>query len=236
MRYIKAVGALVVVVVHVGCGQEKPQPEPGLRAQPERRSGPPSREELLKSVSPEDAKKWSEFRLPSPPAVESPEARAAAAAARGERVAAEVAKNDFLRVLGYRTTSPDTYGPRPARSAPPHPGLDVRMQIDDLSGAPGQPPPDGWIATKIRAAYMGRLKACYRRALDSAPSAAGPVTVAFIIGPLGTVMRVVRYVSEIIDLDFEACIEASVRRWWFQKPSDGKPAFVSVTLSFSAPR
>lgn len=86
------------------------------------------------------------------------------------------------------------------------------------------------VMRKIQSAYMSGLKRCHRELLKRDPTAGGRVTLKFMVGPSG---RVVRVKATGFDSGVDRCIETRANSWRFgiPKDEDGEPTDATFKIS-----
>ncbi|MBK9000044.1 MAG: AgmX/PglI C-terminal domain-containing protein [Myxococcales bacterium] len=106
-------------------------------------------------------------------------------------------------------------GPRPEA----HPGPPV------VSGSPVSD------AARVVAGLRSGFRACYKRALDERPEAAGGVRVTIQVGPGGEVRDVAASATGTLPPSVASCVAARTRQASFQPPSGGA-AVIVVPVTF----
>lgn len=86
------------------------------------------------------------------------------------------------------------------------------------------------VLRKIRTAYMSGLKRCHKDLLKRDPSAGGTVTLKFMVGESG---RVVRVKANGFDPGVDRCIEQRAKSWRFGVPKDSDGDATDATFQVS---
>lgn len=115
----------------------------------------------------------------------------------------------------------DIFGARASEGPIPR----VSLETPTVKGAI-----DGDIVRRIFRAHINEIRHCYNQALARNPETAGRVVVELEIGVAGTVEKAEAASTSFADDDLGTCIRATVRRWRFPKPDDGRIIHVSVPL------
>ena len=86
------------------------------------------------------------------------------------------------------------------------------------------------ILTVIRA-NLNQIRLCYEQLLDRSPSAAGKLSVDFVIGANGRVAKIeIAPGATITDSTMQRCVTEKIQRWDFPKPRG--PISVDVKYPF----
>jgi hypothetical protein len=83
------------------------------------------------------------------------------------------------------------------------------------------------VIARIVRQHESEIKYCYEQELSKAPSLAGKIAVAFIIGGTGDVSDATVSESTLNDPSLENCIALHIRRWRFPAPNGGGQVFVT---------
>lgn len=86
------------------------------------------------------------------------------------------------------------------------------------------------VVRRVIRRHVNEVRYCYESSLARRPDLMGRVTVAFVIGPTGTVVGSSVANSTVEDPAVGACIAQAVRRWTFPAPDGG--GVVQVTYPF----
>lgn len=76
--------------------------------------------------------------------------------------------------------------------------------------------------SKVINRHLGRVRACYTKALKANPNINGRLYVQFIVGPNGRVKGVSKLSSTVDSSEMEQCILGSVLTWVFPQPENGE--------------
>ncbi len=107
----------------------------------------------------------------------------------------------------------------------------------NISIPPGDPAVSGGLtAQEIMAvirANLNQIRHCYEQLLQRSPSAAGKITVNFVVSTSGGVQTVNVQDSSIDDASMRGCVTGRISRWAFPKPRGGQPVTVSYPFVFN---
>lgn len=91
---------------------------------------------------------------------------------------------------------------------------------------------DRHIIRRIVRNHINEVRHCYNEALTRDPTAAGRVTMQFVISPTGAVSNAVVGDSDIEDAELGRCIAKAVKRWTFPVSADAGNALVNYPFVF----
>ncbi|EYF01088.1 AgmX/PglI C-terminal domain-containing protein [Chondromyces apiculatus] len=84
---------------------------------------------------------------------------------------------------------------------------------------PGKLPPE--VIRRVVQRHVGRIHACYNKALANDPMLEGRVTVRFTIGKDGSVTQVQDVASRMKDMEVVSCVQAVFKTMTFPQPEGG---------------
>lgn len=91
---------------------------------------------------------------------------------------------------------------------------------------------DRELILKVVRRHQNEIRFCYESELQKLPELAGKVTVAWIIGPTGSVDSAEIAESGLGNANVEACIVQKVRRWSFPEPKGGQEVAITFPWVF----
>jgi TonB family protein len=91
---------------------------------------------------------------------------------------------------------------------------------------------DGDTIQRVIRRYLNQIRYCYQAVgLPNNPRLQGEIKVAFLIGPMGTVLRTEMVSSSLGNGPTEQCVLAQIRTWRFPK-TGGRTAYVVYPFRF----
>jgi outer membrane biosynthesis protein TonB len=113
----------------------------------------------------------------------------------------------------------------PTEEPPPPEAAEPTAEVEPAPKAEVRGSLDKDIIRRIVRAHIGEVRYCYNEGLAHDPELSGRVSVEFVIGAEG---KVIRSTAES-DMEGEVpeCIANAVGRWLFPRPADGKDVAVS---------
>lgn len=102
----------------------------------------------------------------------------------------------------------------------------IKVENLAVSGALDKPAAQSLVESKLAA-----LENCLAKSLKT-PSATGKIRLTITIGADGKVANVVVALGNLKNKQLEKCLGDEIKKWSFAATSDGKPATVTVTLSY----
>jgi Ca-activated chloride channel family protein len=101
----------------------------------------------------------------------------------------------------------------------------IRMGEADVRGSMSRE-----VIRRVIRRHVNEVRFCYEQELAQRPDLAGRVTIAFVIGPTGSVQSASVMNTTLNDARVEGCIAQAVRRWTFPSPEGG--GIVAVNYPF----
>ncbi len=86
---------------------------------------------------------------------------------------------------------------------------------------------------RIARAHVNELRYCYLQALERAPDLSGKIDVDFTIAGTGKVITAKASHGTLRDDMLDSCVQGSIARWKFPKPSSKDTVDVSMAFTFS---